>query len=833
MGDVYRARDPRLGREVAIKVLQPDYAGDPQQLKRFEQEARAVAALSHPNILQVYDTGLHDGSPYIVMELLEGASLRVRMDGRPMAGRRILDIALQAVRALAAAHEKKIIHRDLKPENLFVTSEGLVKILDFGLAKLVPTHPQDAEKTQEAAFGNGLTLAGTLLGTAGYMSPEQVNGWEVDARSDLFAFGAILFEMLTGRAPFKRETLVETLHAILKEEVPDPDPEGRLPAVLVRAAQRCLEKDPRQRFQTASDLLFHLEGASLSQTSQPSLRLRRPSRPWPPWVRKAGIGLGLALLAAGGYLLGRRADPPPPLGYQRLTYRKGIIQSARFAPDGRTYVFGLATGEPSQLLVGRTDGVGARSLGLPPGTEILSISAGGEMALLFRSGGTEEGTLALAPLSGGAPRELLAGVFDADWGPGGKDLAVIRKGQDSRYLLEYPVGRVLYHGPPVTPTLVDCPRVSPRGDRVAFLEHLGIGREHLSVVDLQGRRTTLVDGACESLAWSPDGTRIFYSYRPADDRNEIRSVTLGGVQKVVGTVLGRVRIRDISASGRLLLDQTLNRTSLYAQGPGDKVPRDLSWLNTSYLADLSADGGWVLLGETLEGPGPGGAYLRHRDGRDAVRLGDGDPLSLSPDGRWALVLSVDAKKSLSLFPTGLGSPRVLSREVRADWAVFAKRGRRVLMGGLGAEGRFGVWSLDLEGGKPTPWETPVPPEAYPVMAPDGERIALAPVQGRVRIHSVDGRLLKEVAGIREGEVPLQWEASGQALYVADLSSLPARIFRLDLATGARRPWREVGPPDRGGVTRLKNLVVSADGRVIAYSFTRTLASDLYLTAPVR
>ncbi len=832
MGEVYRALDPRLGRDVALKVLHASGASDPQQLRRFEQEARAVAALNHPNILQVYDTGLHEDAPYIVMELLEGSNLRERMGGQPLPPRRVLDIAIQAARGLAAAHDKKIIHRDLKPENLFITTEGLVKILDFGLAKLAPALPQDAEKTLAQPFAAGATLAGTLLGTTGYMSPEQVNGSEVDARSDLFAFGAILYELVAGRPPFQRPTLVETLHAILKEEPPDPDPAGRLPPALARALHRCLEKDPRRRFQTAADLLFHLEGATLPQSTQTHLRLPWRPRPVPRWLRLAAAAAGLAVLAAGAFLLGRRASAPAPPGYHRLTYRKGVIRSARFSADGQTYVYSLHTTGRTQVLAGRTDGVGARSLGLPEGTEILAISRHGDMALLLRPDPSDAGTLAIAPLSGGAPRERLAQVYEADWSPDGQDLAVIRKGADSHYVVEYPIGHPVYHGPPVTPTLLDNVRVSPRGDRVAFLEHLGIGRESLSVVDRAGRRTVLVEGACETLAWAPDGKRLFFTFQPGGDRHEIRSVTLAGRQQVVATVLGRVRIRDITPSGRLLLDQTLNRTSMVLQGPGSPAGQDLSWLNTSYLADLSADGAQVLFGEPQEGPGPGGAYLRRRDGGDAVRLGDGDPLSLAPDGSAALILSVDARKALSLFPTGQGAPRVLCPTVRADWAVFAAGGSQVLVGGIGPDGEFRVWLQPAAGGAPTPWTAAVPPEAFPVVAPGGAQVALAPVRGRVEIYTLEGRLLRTVRGLREGEIPVQWEPSGQALLLADLTGLPARLTRLDLATGARRPWREVGPPDRDGVDRLRALVVSADGRTLAYAYTRTLASDLYVTDPL-
>src|SRR5262245_4166844 len=252
MGEVYHARDPRLGRDVAIKVLPAGLTADPERLTRFEQEARAAAALNHPNILAVYDIGAHDGAPYIVSELLQGESLRARLSnlsGLPV--RKALECAVQIAHGLAAAHDKGIVHRDLKPENLFVTSDGRVKILDFGLAKLI-------EPVAALAAGSSLpttppnTQVGVLLGTIGYMAPEQVRGLAADHRVDIFAFGTVLYEMLSGRRAFRRETTVDTITAILKEDPPDlPAVDRRIPPALERIVDRCLEKNPAARFQSA------------------------------------------------------------------------------------------------------------------------------------------------------------------------------------------------------------------------------------------------------------------------------------------------------------------------------------------------------------------------------------------------------------------------------------------------------------------------------------------------------------------------------------------------------------------------------------------------------
>ena len=831
MGMVYRAKDPRLGREVAIKVLLPALAADADRLKRFEQEARAVALLNHPNILQVYDTGMFEGMPYLVMELLAGESLRERMGGKPLPLRKAVDIGIQIARGLAVAHDKGIIHRDLKPENIIVSPEGLVKILDFGLAKLLAPLSTDVESTQDHVALSQLTQVGAVVGTAGYMSPEQVNGLPLDGRSDLFSFGIILWEMLAGARPFQGVSVVETMHAILKDEPREFEPGLPLSPALDRALRRCLEKDPKARFQTAQDLIFSLESSSLGGPALPRLRSRGQRQSFRRWALGAACVLGLAGLTGGAWWVGHRTAGHGPVTYNRLTYRNGLVRSARFAPDGQTFVYALAQeGRPSELLLGRIDGVGARPLALPPGAQILSISAAGEMALLLRDGAGPGGTLAQAPLGGGIPKGLLEHVFDADWSPDGKDLAVVVQNDKGVPCLDFPLGHRLLAA--TGSTQLDCPRVSPRGDLVAFLEYKGIGKETLAVVDRQGHRRVLVNGMCGSLQWAPDGRRIFFTFRHDDDRQDLRSVTLAGRQKVVDTVMGRVRIRDLSRSGRLLLEHTLYRTTMVVKTPSDPAERELSWLQSSVAADLSPDGRRVLFGELREGMAPGGAYLRSTaTGSEAMRLGDGDPLALSPDGKWALVNPLDGAREVVLLPTGPGTPRRF-KGLRPDWGLFLPGGRQMLLGGTGPGGAFQYFNLDLRSGDLRPWTMEGSADAYCVLAPDGARVALGPVGGQVSIHTLDGRPLHTVGGLLPGEWLLQWRADGNALFVADPSRLPAKIHLLDLATGARTLWKELAPPDRAGVERLKTLCLTPDGQSYAYSFQRTLTSDLYVTDPL-
>src|SRR6202041_2310865 len=300
MGEVYRARDSRLRREVAIKILPQALSLDADRMRRFEQEALATAALNHPNILAVFDIGTSDGSPYVVSELLEGETLRDRLRSGSIAMRKALDYAMQIAQGLAAAHEKGIIHRDLKPENLFLTKDGRLKILDFGLAKLTQVDP--GSNPSMATVTHGGTEAGVVMGTAGYMSPEQVRGTAVDPRSDIFSFGAILYEMLSGKRAFHGDTPADTMSSILKEDPAELSETNRnVSPALERMVQHCLEKNPEQRFHSASDIAFdleHLTGVSGS-TSRAAATAVGSERPRGKLLVGVAGGLAVALVMLG------------------------------------------------------------------------------------------------------------------------------------------------------------------------------------------------------------------------------------------------------------------------------------------------------------------------------------------------------------------------------------------------------------------------------------------------------------------------------------------------------------------------------------------------------
>jgi len=365
MGEVYRARDPRLRREVAIKILPAAFSADPDRLHRFEQEAHAAAALNHPNILAVYDIGAHQAAPFIVSELLEGETLRERLQTGPVAMRKAIAWAIQVTRGLAAAHEKGITHRDLKPENVFVTSDDRIKILDFGLAKLTQDQPLFAAATVLPTTP-APTEPGVVLGTAGYMAPEQVRGLTVDHRADVFAFGAMLYELLSGQRAFRRDTPPETMTAILNDEPSDLlSSERPIPPGLVRIVQRCLEKNPSARFQTASDLAFALEALSDSSADSNAIR-PSASKPRERLAWMSALALATAI-AVGATVWAFRPEAAAPEMRLDITAPPTTDPSSlALSPNGTQIVFVGAAQGRRQLWLRRLDSVSARPL---PGTD--------------------------------------------------------------------------------------------------------------------------------------------------------------------------------------------------------------------------------------------------------------------------------------------------------------------------------------------------------------------------------------------------------------------------------------------------------------------------------
>jgi eukaryotic-like serine/threonine-protein kinase len=822
MGEVYRARDERLKREVAIKVLPASYSRDADRLRRFEHEAQAAGGLNHPNITAVHDVGTaEDGSPYVVQELLEGETLRSILAGARLSTRKAIEYALQVAHGLAAAHEKGIAHRDLKPENLFVTEDGRVKILDFGLAKLIQPETASSPQTSIPTASQG-TEPGVVMGTAGYMSPEQVKGLPADHRSDIFSFGAILYEMLSGRRAFKGDSAVETMSAILKEDPPElSDTNKNLSDGLERLVRHCLEKAPAQRFQSARDLAYDLEALTGVSGATASPRGLPRSGPRFNLPRLVLAGAALVAAAVSGWLLKGASQKPSSPSYRAVTFRQGFVAGARFAPDGQTIVYAASwDGGPYRIYSTQSGSTESRDLGLPSG-DLLSVSSTGELAVsLGRKNIESTGTLARVPLAGGAPRVLLEDVFSADWSPDGRDLAIVRF-VGGKSLLEYPMGRTLYE----TADGITVMRFSPKGDSIALLEENTDGFSSVCVVDLSGKAKTLTKGwpFSHGLAWSPDAGEVWFSAAPRTSSNqeEIHAVTLSGRERLVRREATPMTIGDISRDGRALVFSGQYSNGMMCLAAGETVERPISWLDSSQPDALSPDGRMLLFDEWGRGGGANGAvYLRRLDEAEAVRLTEGTGLALSADGRWVLASS---REGLALLPTGPGKPRPLGAKgfQVSYWGGCLQGEKLAYFRGNESGQPQHLFQLDLSREAPPRIVSPEEVGGRGIaLSPDGKLIASEGPDKRVRLYPVDGGSPRLVPGVLVHEQPVQFSTDGRSLYLYEQNDVPTKVHRVDLETGQRELWKELAPPDRTAVIRISRVVMTPDARTYAYSFAR-------------
>ncbi|MEO8217801.1 MAG: WD40 repeat domain-containing serine/threonine protein kinase [Acidobacteriota bacterium] len=827
MGVIYRARDSRLDRDVAIKLIHPGLTSEPERISRFEQEARATGRLNHPNILSVFDVGTHDGAPFIVSELLEGSTLRERLTSGPFRGRKALAFAKQVADGLVAAHEKGVVHRDLKPENLFLTADGRAKILDFGLAKL--TEAQFSRGSDTHSLENAEIHTGKVTGTAGYMAPEQARGERADMRSDIFSLGAILFEMYSGRRAFARPSVVETLHAILKDDPPDVEL-TEVPLGLEAIMRHCLEKNPADRFQTAKDLAFSLE--SIGEAAV--ITSTRSGQPAPHLsFRTAAAGataVAVLVLAgiAGARIYSFRNVPHSLPKYTRLTFRQGNISDARFGPDGRTVFYGAAwDAGPMTIYQTRIDGPDARPVGLPAGS-IFSVSPQGILAI---SRGCDlnmskcRGTLAEVSIAGGAPRDIAEDVDWADWSPDGKDLAIVRA-VGGFYRLEYPIGRVLYQ----SPGWISNPRVSPDGNLVAFADHpdLGLFAGSVAVVDRRGTKTILSDGwkMVFGLAWRSNDELWFNGSR-LTRTGQLWGIRLDKSERQILSSAGYFEIVDIAGNGRALFFRTNIRTRSFVGSATDE--RELGWFDWSIVADLSDDGKTILFYESGDGArGSPQVYLRSTDGADAIRLGEGRALDLSSDEKWALAVVGVADQQLVLLPTGAGQARQLPRGNLVEFysASFFPDNRRILVSGETKEHVPLSSIIDrTDGSQKALGGRGV---SAVLVAPDGKHVAAYGPDGTFYLFSIDGTAATPIPGLAPGDRLVQWSEDGRELYVRGPGDDSVDIDRLDLASGRRVPWKHIVPADRVGMIGVEDqgVCITRDGNTYAYSYW-TVLQDLY------
>jgi WD40 repeat protein len=818
MGDVYRAHDPRLGRDVAIKVLHRS-AVDAAHVATINREARAAGNFNHPNIVAVFDVDAEGGVPYVFTDLLEGETLRARLDRGIPPFRKAIDYAIQIAQALAAAHARGIWHRDVKPANAFITKDGHVKLLDFGLAKTIEpeTTHQSANETGES------TYSGRVCGTAGYMSPEQVLGQPVDHRTDLFALGAVLYEMFTGARAFRRPSTVETMTAVLRDDPIDPmHLNAALPAAAAAVVRRCLEKDREDRFQSARDLVFALQQLR-DPSTKPSLPVRWPRR---HTLTLAGIGVALvaAAIAAAAWL--RPSDTAPV--FEQLTFHRGRIGGARFASDGRAVVYS-GTRQGNALEVWRldlADSPQSRSLDFPPGSDVLAARTG-EMALSLRRkfvlGERFVGTLALAPIGGGSPREVAENVEDADWDDSGAHLAVVRSSGDvgGQSWIEYD-GRALHK----TAGSIRFLRISRDGERIAFLEDPS-GRAasgKVAVIEVRtGNLTTLTDDwdTVRGLAWSPSGDELWFTAGGVGSNRALRAVNLQREQRVLLDAPGSLTLWDVAPDGRVLLTRDEERRAIIGVPPGETSERDLSWFDNSALADLSADGRWLLFRDRF------GLYLRPTDGSSATYLGQKDAFAdhISPDGK--TVLATVQSRQLVLVPSGPGEAQLLPAHNidRYSGALWFPDGRRILFSGREKGRDLRSYVQEISGGPPRPL-TPEGTWALSI-SPDGQRAAAIGPGNAISLWPVAGGPSQLVNGSQPGDRPVAWSADGGSLWLFRRGEVPTDVFRLDLASGRRQLWKTLIPPDAAGVYSIIEFRVTPMGHAYFYSYTRLL-SQLFL-----
>jgi Tol biopolymer transport system component len=849
MGEVYRARDTRLGRDVAIKVLPEARANDADRLRRFEQEARTIATLNHPNILGIHDIGVHDGAPFLVSEFLEGVTLRDTLISGPLPVRRAIEYALGIAQGLAAAHQKGIVHRDLKPENVFVTRDGRIKVLDFGLAKLVS--PEDND--ENAVTLANPTLPGMVMGTVGYMSPEQVRGEPIDPRSDIFSFGAVLYEMLAGKRAFKQETSAETMTAILREE-PQPlsDTGWQGPPELQRILARCLEKNVARRFQSASDLGFAIE--SLSGTSAgtrtvtptaKSVPQPKSRRAWLPWVIAAALLMGTVVWE----MLRPTAAPANPLEkahFSRVTDFESV--DAAISPDGRFVAFVSDHDGPfdvwlTQVGTGRLTNLTQGNAGPLPGP-LRNVGFSGDGSEIWIGGGDVGLRLRLMPLTGGTPRSFLGEkTANLAWSPDGERIVYHTFGNGDPMFVADRTGanaRQIFGDRPGLHN--HFPTWSPDGRWIYFVHGTPATREmDLWRIDPEGQNPERLTHRDTDIAYpTPSGKNtVFYVARDGDGsgpwlwafdlkRRDSRRVSIG---------LEQYTSVQASADGLKLVATISNpMAGLWTVPILDRVAEEHDvkpFTVPTERALAPRFGGSSLF--YLSSLGAGDGLWRFRDGQatEIWKGADGaliETPAVSPDGgRVAIVLRRNGKPQLHVLSSDGAELQPIAEGIGVQgtscWSPDAKW---IVTGGSDATGP-GLFKIPLEGGSPVRL---VSGQALnPVWSPDGNLIVYAGtnVSTFAPLLAVrpDGTSveLPHISLRRLGE-HVRFSPDGKSLIYMQGLLASQDFWLLDLASMKSRP-----------LTRLQNRAamrtfdVTSDGKQIVFDRLRENSQVVMIDLP--
>lgn len=832
MGEVYRGHDTRLDRDVAIKILPREFSSDPDRLRRFEQEARSASALNHPNIITIYDIGTLDGGSYIAMEYIDGQTIRELLSSGPLSVRKAINIASQLTEGLAKAHEAGIIHRDLKPENIMVTKDGYVKILDFGLAKLLSSSEKEGLSSLPTT---GRTETGMILGTVGYMSPEQASGTHVDFRSDQFSAGSILYEMVTGKRAFQKKTNVETLAGIINDSPELLSATSNVPAPLRWTIERCLEKDPADRYTSTRDLYRDLQTirdhfSEIAKPDSPPMRIIDKRESSARKIFKVSAVILALILGVSLFYLYRMTPTESGIpSYRRLTYRRGPIRSARFTPDGQIVYSATFEQQPEDLYLTRTQGVESRPLGIR-NAEVLAVSSTGEMLLLIRG---EKSVLAQMSVTGGSPREIDDNITSADWAPDGKTIAVGRR-KSGRGYLEFPAGKVLHQG-----KSIELIRHSPTGDHIAFVDRtiVGAANGRIVIVDSSGQQVAAVDRIealyPDGIAWTPDGKAVLFTTWGAGigGGSEMHALSVSGKQRLIARFPATTALCDISQDGTFLVNQISERVTLMVGLPEERSEQDLSWLDYSYIRDISKDGKKLLIHEAGEGGDhpSGSAYVRNTDSSPAVRVAGSAPAEFSGDGKSILTYG-KGRNEIMMIPIGAGEGRsfVYPQFEEVTITGMLPDDQAFMFSALEKNGQQKLHIQKVNGGTPQFVAVEIAFRSRTKrLSPDGRFVLLRKPDDNIYVMPIAGGQASPLSGVQPLEIVDQWSRDGSSVLVHNPAELPIKIYKVDILTGRREFFKEISPPDPVGITGIFHLRFSLDERTYAYSYNRDLAT-LYL-----